>query len=264
MLVRYIVDIYHNTPHEGLLGETPRNAWNRLTKLYGVIPPPDDHKRRSIFGIHLSRKIGARGVRVLGLFFQSEALQAQRRQHGNIAIPLRVDPLSLSRVSVFIDGLWEEAICTREGFADVSVESWIAASADLRRRHREAAELTATVVQQAIRDIGAMSEAAILRAGIGPTMLSSRQIERAEGLLGLGFNLPDDEPHADQISGDPDDIFSGAIPVTGPEQPAPDPIDKSVSAPPASKRRRAAKAKGSLPSSRQPPTSSVGSIKIGR
>jgi hypothetical protein len=89
---------------------------------------------------------------VLGLFFQSEALQAHRRQHGNIAIPIRVDPLSLSRVSVFINGVWEGVICTCEGFADVSVQSWIEALADLRGRH-QAAEPTGDIVQQAIQAI---------------------------------------------------------------------------------------------------------------
>ncbi len=34
-LVLYDVDIYHNTPHEGLYGETPRDCWQRLMRESG-------------------------------------------------------------------------------------------------------------------------------------------------------------------------------------------------------------------------------------
>ncbi|WP_255731578.1 hypothetical protein [Phaeobacter sp. B1627] len=35
-LLRWVIDIYHNTPHHGLGGETPVKAWRRLSKLHGV------------------------------------------------------------------------------------------------------------------------------------------------------------------------------------------------------------------------------------
>lgn len=35
-MTRWVVDIYHNIEHDGLRGETPRNAWLRLSKLYHV------------------------------------------------------------------------------------------------------------------------------------------------------------------------------------------------------------------------------------
>lgn len=35
--LRAILDIYHNTPHEGLGGETPHNAWVRQTQLHKVV-----------------------------------------------------------------------------------------------------------------------------------------------------------------------------------------------------------------------------------
>ena len=33
-LVRYVVDAYHNSPHHGLAGQTPRQAWDTLTAPY--------------------------------------------------------------------------------------------------------------------------------------------------------------------------------------------------------------------------------------
>lgn len=37
-LVRYNVDIYHNSPHADLDGETPLNRWGRLVEEFGVQP----------------------------------------------------------------------------------------------------------------------------------------------------------------------------------------------------------------------------------
>src|SRR3546814_4107563 len=70
VLIRYVVDYYHNHPHEGLGGEPPRNCWNRLVGRYGVKPPPPSHWKRHIFGIRAERIIGNLGLLYLGLRFQ--------------------------------------------------------------------------------------------------------------------------------------------------------------------------------------------------
>ena len=57
LLTLWIVDVYHNTPHDGLGGETPRNAWKRLASLVGVRPLPDRRKIRAIFGERLVREL---------------------------------------------------------------------------------------------------------------------------------------------------------------------------------------------------------------
>ncbi|MEJ1937408.1 hypothetical protein WDZ92_45010, partial [Nostoc sp. NIES-2111] len=49
-VVRYVVDEYHNRPHEGLGGRTPRAAWDELVGLWGTEPLPDSHTVRSCFG----------------------------------------------------------------------------------------------------------------------------------------------------------------------------------------------------------------------
>lgn len=66
-LVLYDVYVHHNTPHEGLLGETPRAAWQRLM-LQGAgfsRVTPGAHQQRAIFGIPLTRTLSKRGIRVL-------------------------------------------------------------------------------------------------------------------------------------------------------------------------------------------------------
>jgi putative transposase len=62
ILVRYVVDGYHNSPHAGLGGETPANAWQRLCEEVGKLPAPDAIQRRYVFGIPGVRKVERHGT----------------------------------------------------------------------------------------------------------------------------------------------------------------------------------------------------------
>ena len=100
-LVLYEVDVYHNSPHEGLLGETPRAAWQRLM-LQGAgfsRVTPGAHRQRATFGIPLTRTLSKRGIRVMGLHYQSQALAAVLARDGNVPLAVRVDPEDLGWIS---------------------------------------------------------------------------------------------------------------------------------------------------------------------
>ena len=218
-VVRYVVDEYHNRPHEGLGGRTPRNAWTETVGLYGKIPVPDSHARRSAFGIRLTRKVTSEGVRILGLHYQSEEIQKARRD-GVRDLDIRLDPLDIGRVSVRIDGEWLEAVCRRRGLAGVSLDTWIGASADLRRRHADAARVSEPIVLDAIRAIERMNKAAVARAGIGATIPTAETIAHAEANLTIGFALPvvdDDDVSGDVTPTPGKDLFAGVIAVGVPD-----------------------------------------------
>ena len=211
-LLLWVVDVYHNKPHAGLGGETPRNAWKRLVATYGVSPPPGRNKLRHVFGIELERDTGRHGVAVLNLNYQDEALQAHRRQHGDRTVRVRVDPLDLGRVSVLLGKEWHTCACMRRGFADVSVEAWTAAASDLRRRHAADAKLSEQIVFDAIRAIQSMARMGIDRFDLGSTRPSAETIGRAERDLFIGFRMPDpddDQPERPRL-------LSGAVEGTGP------------------------------------------------
>ena len=55
IIIRYLADDYHNTPHSGLGGMTPRAKWLELTKRYGVTPSPDVHEIRVVMGDEMNR-----------------------------------------------------------------------------------------------------------------------------------------------------------------------------------------------------------------
>lgn len=213
-LARWVVDVYHNSPHAGLGGETPANAWKRLTAQYGIIPPPDRHVRRAIFGIDLRRTMSSRGVRVLGLFFNALELQAHRRVHGDVAVDVKLDPADLGHVSVRLgDRGWIAVPCMRPGFDDVPTAIWQAATADLRRRFVAEARLNDAVIAAAIRDAWDMARKAQERCGILSTRPSGEELDRLETHLGLGFPGPSqDEPVAAPI-GPETDLKARAIPT---------------------------------------------------
>jgi putative transposase len=186
MIVRWIVDVYHNTPHSGLGGETPRNAWLRLNKIFPVMPPPDEEVNRHIFGLTLEARIGNRGVRFLGLYYQSPELQRLRRTTRMKPVLVRIDRTDLSRISVRpkpgseggADTGWISVDCLTSGFQGVSVEHWMRAARVLRQKHADMAKLTAHIVQQALQDIAEFSQMATKRAGIASPLLTAPDIEK--------------------------------------------------------------------------------------
>ncbi len=105
-LVRFVVDVYHNTPHAGLAGKTPRNAWWELTRKYGVLPPPSREVRRRAIGIKCKRKIGSRGIRILGIYYQSRELQILRRDVKQNEVDVHVDRFDLGQIQVRTDRGW--------------------------------------------------------------------------------------------------------------------------------------------------------------
>jgi putative transposase len=217
-LVRYIVDEYHNRPHEGLGGETPRNAWIRLSKEFGIIPRPDRETQRAIFGIELTRTLGTRGIRVLGLHYQSRRLHDLLLKRGGIKMDVRLDPLDLGRISVKIGSNWVSVPCGRRGFGDVSLRTWISASADLRARFAQEAALVEPIVLAAVRDIEKLGRDLQEQANLASELHTAEEIERAEESLTIAFNLPDwgDDPEPSPGG----DLLDSVIPVGNPP-PAP-------------------------------------------
>lgn len=180
LIVRWIVDVYHNRGHAGLGGETPRNAWLRLSQDFPVLPNPDPDKNRHIFGITLERRIGNGGIRILGLRYQGLQLQRLRADFMQKPVLVRVNPADLGKISVRIQEGWCEVPCVKPGFDGVSVTRWLEAESLLRRTNASMAALALPVVQQAIRDIQETADRAMRRAGIASPILGSAEIAKFE------------------------------------------------------------------------------------
>ena len=193
-LVRWAVDVYHNTPHEGLGGETPRNAWLRLTELYGVIPPPALDTRRAILGVELERRTTLRGVRLAGLHYGDEELGRAILRGGFGKVTIRFDPYDLGAVSLRVGSAWRRLPCRTEGLGGVSWDVWTSTARDLRARFREQALMTRDVVLDAIEAIKAVAAQGEAAVGIDRLAPSVEEVERVERGLLAGFEVPCDAP----------------------------------------------------------------------
>lgn len=190
LLIRWIVDVYHNTPHDGLAGETPRNAWLRLSSLVGTRPLPDRSKRLAIFGERLTRKLSGAGIELLGNFYQDERLSAMFLRKYKTKVEIKVDPDDLGAISFRDEDGWWEAKCVAPCFDKVSIETWTRTVRDLRATYTAEAQKTASVVHTALNVIQAEAAASQARASIANPTLTAVDIERLEDEVFLGFHMP--------------------------------------------------------------------------
>ncbi|PJI55956.1 hypothetical protein CTI14_00785 [Methylobacterium radiotolerans] len=194
ILVRYVVDIYHNRPHEGLQGRTPREVWDERARMFHVVPPPDRDTQRAAFGLARNAVLDHEGVRFLGLHYQSQHLQRHRRKHGHdtatVDVEMRIDPHDLGTVSVKLgeNGAYLSVPCTTPGFDDIPIQTWMMALADIRARFSPD-RVTSTVIQQANREIEARRKTAQGLAGVDPIAPTQEQIDHAEATLVIGFRI---------------------------------------------------------------------------
>lgn len=211
VLCRYVVDIYHNLPHEGLAGETPRNAWLRLTRDYGLVQPPDRPSLRAAFGKRLRCTLSGRGVRVLGLYYQSTSLHAHFKKVGDCKVEVRVDEFDLGAVSVDVGSAFLTVPCIHDDFTDVSIRVWTQTLAELRLRHADDNRHSMKVVRETRRAIASLRENAEAVAGISPETISELELARLERSLAFGFVPAEPETEID-LAGDAtfDDVIEVA------------------------------------------------------
>lgn len=194
IFVRYAVDIYHNSPHEGIDGQTPANAFARGVDKYGLRPLPDKHVRRNVFGLKLTRILRPTGVRILNLLYSSPQLQVHIRRVGFIETGVRLDPTDIGWVSVLIDkdnDIWLSVPCLVEGFDNVHAEDWIATRRHLRKQYAEEANIAEDIVFATLREIEKLADMAV-RHSIGSIMLTDEEVNQAEDRLQIPWRARPD------------------------------------------------------------------------
>lgn len=187
ILVCWVVDVYHNTEHEGLDGETPVQCWDRLTKKFCVTSPPDVDKSRQIFGQKLKRKVGKKGLRILGAHYQSDNLAAHFLHSSERDLEIRWLPSDIGAVQVHIGAKWITVPAVMDALHGTSAQLWMSAVREIRatdpdrKRHDEA------VILAALKDIRARSEDAQAAMGLLVDDWSDDRLRREEQKLTIGF-----------------------------------------------------------------------------
>lgn len=192
-LVRWVVDVYHNRPHEGLGGETPLSCWNRLAGTYGVQPPPDMRRRRLVFGTQIARTVTKKGIRVFGVQYHSEPLARWFVHTDQHEVDVRWHREDIGVIEVNIEGEWIEVPSVLEEVRGVHAEVWHGAVWALRASYREDAAVSRPIVLQAIRDIEAMNGNAMKRQGLIVQDWSKENLQKMEERLMIGFHVDDSE-----------------------------------------------------------------------
>lgn len=198
IFIRYIVDVYHQTEHAGLLGETPENALKRLGGTTGLPPKLSPNARRRAFGIRQERTITQRGIRFLGIDYGGDCPELLRilKATGPKTRTFYVDPEDLGTISVWDDGKWIEVGCSVERFHCIRLVDWIAVGKILRQRYSAQAELNASVIFAALSDMRKQSHTAQNIFGVLPQMFTAEDLERLDRELYWGLSVIDDTPPA--------------------------------------------------------------------
>ncbi|MBB3914607.1 Mu transposase C-terminal domain-containing protein [Rhizobium fabae] len=200
ILYRFFVDVYHNTPHDGLGHESPRDAWDRLARMYRVGPPVFGDERRHIFGVNVQRKVQKTGVTFMGIAYQSAALQQFRRGKRELELLIRVSRHDLGKISVWLARGWVSVPAVfHEEFSGMSLYAWSAACNALRSEDQEKKRLSREAVRKAKADLKANAAVARMEAGLGSACLNEedfleweKKIDFRLGTQGPGEAVPED------------------------------------------------------------------------
>ncbi len=190
-LVRWIVDIYHNSPHEGLGGRTPLEQWE-ADMAAGNFPKhsaPDSRTRRLAFGVQTTRTARESGITVLGVRYNSETLAAWCLVHGSRKLELRWDAENIGAIEVCLDGEWYEVPSVFDRFDGVNAQVWMKVRRDLRAKSPGRKQWDEDTVLKAIDDIEAMSAQKSLAFGIVDTTMTPTQLVNFEKSLFDGFEV---------------------------------------------------------------------------
>lgn len=221
VLVRYALDIHHNTTLDALGWETPRSCWLRLTAQHAVEPGPDDHLRRHVFGIEDQRILNAAGIRFLNIQYRSEKLHEHYMQVGDgVPMDVRFDLRNIGAISVRIGNGWL-TVPAPKGFWGVDAEDWIAAEADLRRHGAHLKKITMPVVLAALEYIDKTAATARRRRNISDMPMSKGKLLQAERQMKIG-TVYQDPATADGESSEPGDHYAGTVMVGTPAPQDPD------------------------------------------
>jgi putative transposase len=235
-LVRYKIDHYHNQPHEGLGGETPRSRWLRLTEDVAVDAPPDDHLRRVVFGIELHPVLGAHGVRVLGIDYQSAELNDLFARVGHVKVDVRVDQRNLGGISAKIGDEWIEIEGASELFR-VTLKDWVAVWDEFQAQNAQVNKITAEILDGTMNYLSNVGRIARERRNIATEPMTEGELRHHQRRMSVGVKFV--KQVAAEKSKGPVDLYDGALAIEGD---ATEPGDPSIGAT-ASPGKRAATAK---------------------
>lgn len=163
ILIRWIVDVYHKTPHRGLMGRTPLEAW-QMGEAERIIELPAYPRQLDIIVGHVAnRRIFHYGVEYDNLRYNSPLLQSIRHRGGTaVNVDIRAFEDSVARIAVLdpnLDEYIDVPAVDLEYAAGMNRHVHRLVCAEVRRRLGEA--WTSDALREAKAEIQAVVDAAI-------------------------------------------------------------------------------------------------------
>lgn len=164
LLVRLIVDCYHNTKHRSL-GMTPLEAWERGSQMAKgpIAPPPNARLYREIFGSTIVAKLGNEGISIFGNNYSSTRVLALRKKWFDSSLMVRMNEEDLSVISVkhkFLNK-WIDVPAAHDGLVGTSLEEWNETVKALRKNlghNEEYSEKIVLDTLRAVKEVIALTE----------------------------------------------------------------------------------------------------------
>ena len=190
-MVRWVTDIYHNTPHEGLGGRTPLQQWEADYREgnFPVRGVPDAPARRRAFGLRTTRQATREGITCMGLRYHGAELAESVVRKGARAIDIRWDEEDIGAIEAFFDGAWREVPAIQPGLDGLHAQVWIAACRALKAQGPRAGGTEEAVVFKAIKDIKAMAAHRSLQFGLIDKTWTEKELDHLEAALFTGFRI---------------------------------------------------------------------------
>ncbi|MHC2297973.1 Mu transposase C-terminal domain-containing protein [Rhizobium mongolense] len=177
VFIRLIVDVYHNTPHAGLGGMTPRQAWREMTREHWPTPPLTGHPARDVFGIPYRAKVTRAGIVFHGIQYWSEQVHRLRMDDKDVWVDFRLNPRDLSWISVSVGDAYLPVPATIDGLEGISFYRWVSAAKQLRIYDREQLDLIRHDVDDALEWAAKQADVARAEMGLGTPTLDLEKYE---------------------------------------------------------------------------------------
>lgn len=165
-LVRWTVDYYHNAPHDGLGGRSPREVWLELNEQWGTRDVKDMATRRLVFGTETTRFLSKEGIRLMGIHYHNHELARLYCDQHERTMEIRWLPEDMGAIMVRISDDWMEVPAKRGGLDGVSVQVWLAACRRVRAADPHAKAHAWDVMLAAVEAIRERVDAAMRAANL--------------------------------------------------------------------------------------------------
>ena len=213
VLVRWVVDIYHNSPHRSLGGLTPSEQWDADMEAgnYPLSGLPDVDAKRLAFGKRLERKVSQQGIVIMGVQYQSPELGMYFMGMEPKRVDVRWDPENLGAISVYLEGAWQVVPALYDRFDGMHFHDWVKVRRALRAKSASRKEWNQEVVFNAIDQIEDMVKDRGMAFKIIDTTISDKEFKKIEENLFSSFRI-DDKPRLTADDNGPGHVITPRAP----------------------------------------------------